>query len=218
MGDLLDSLEASERPPPGQPAFGHGKVAPGGARIFQVVRVPPPLRRGPCCMLFTFGADGRDVRCAVGWRDWARGGHHPARCPDGDSIVMNLDVGGRLRFVRMRHDGTQREVLPPGGTGSGHPTLHASSRFLLTDAYQVEAVSGPGPEIPVRLFDLSAGRGERLCSVEPMGGLSTLALDLHPVWSRDGRAVCFNGAPGGRRAVFVADLSTIVDAVAGAQR
>ena len=39
---------------------------------------------------------------------------------------------------------------------------------------------------------------------------SVLRLDAHPAWSCDGKKVSFNGAPEGRRQVFVADLSRLL--------
>ena len=38
-----------------------------------------------------------------------------------------------------------------------------------------------------------------------------LRLDPHPAWSRDGLKSCFNGAPEGRRQVYIADLSPLPD-------
>jgi hypothetical protein len=35
-------------------------------------------------------------------------------------------------------------------------------------------------------------------------------LDAHPVWSRDYKKVCFNGAPEGKRQVFIANLEGVI--------
>ena len=41
-------------------------------------------------------------------------------------------------------------------------------------------------------------------------GKGVLRLDPHPAWNRNHKQVCFNGAPGGRREVFIAELSNIL--------
>ena len=56
------------------------------------------------------GDDGRQRRRRPGRRHrraWARGGHHPNWCPDGEHVLMNLNTqGDGLRFARLPRDGS----------------------------------------------------------------------------------------------------------------
>ena len=48
---------------------------------------------------------------------------------------MNLNSeGAGLRFVRVRYDGSDLRTLSNTIPGSGHPTLHADGRHVLTSA------------------------------------------------------------------------------------
>jgi len=207
---MVSALPDADRFGRGVCALAHTKVAPDGGRIFQVVRSLPPLRRSIARAIVTFGPGGGDLRCAFTPAQWQPGGHHPAWCPDGEHLVMNVVLKGTMRFARFRYDGSGLEPLSDRHLGSGHPTIHPAGRFLVTDSYQHEAgISGPGPEIPIRLLDLRDDTLEVLFRMPSRGGLTAFACDLHPVWSRDGRKLCLNGAPGDQRAVFVADLAGI---------
>lgn len=61
---------------------------------------------------------------------------------------------------------------------------------------------------PIRLINLSTQEEVYLCTVftDVDSDNETLRIDPHPVWSRDYKKVCFNGAPEGKRQVFIADL------------
>jgi Tol biopolymer transport system component len=73
-------------------------------------------------------------------------------------------------------------------------------------------VAGPGEEVPIRLIDTVRNREQKVTTMFALGSVnpSVLRLDPHPAWSRDGRKICFNGAPDGRRQVFVADLASLL--------
>ena len=74
--------------------------------------------------LITLRSDGTEIRVAVPEALWSRGGHHPNWCPDGETLMMNLNLHlDGLRFVRVRYDGTDLGVMVHGVLGSGHPTL-----------------------------------------------------------------------------------------------
>lgn len=60
---------------------------------------------------------------------------------------------------------------------------------------------------------LNTGEESMICSVftDLKHEDNTLRLDPHPAWSNDYKKICFNGAPGGKRQVLVADLESIFD-------
>jgi len=71
-------------------------------------------------------------------------------------------------------------------------------------------------EVPVRLIDLQKDSEKQVCAIPVIWPRSrVLRLDTHPVWSRDYNRICFNGAPGGRRPVFIGDLESRVISIAG---
>ena len=109
--------------------------------------------------------------------------------------------------------------------GSGHPSVAAGSKYLLTDAYPKQTyVKAPAGEVALRLIDLLNDRELILCTVptdvgggirqalpeDRRSGGSQHKLDPHPAWSRNYNQICFNGAPGGKRQVFIADLFKVL--------
>jgi hypothetical protein len=201
----------------------HVKWNPQGTRLMLVLRSLPrswlPWRRRKrdgTKQVITLDADGSNLRVAVAAVRWARGGHHPNWCPDGERVLMNLDTrGDGLRFARLALDGSACETLAPAVRGSGHPTLHPGGRYLLTDAYVTEPVAFGDGTAPIRLVDLEANRDEALLRIrtQPAAERATGALrvDPHPAWDRGYRRIAFNACPAGRRQVFVADLGGVLD-------
>jgi hypothetical protein len=193
----------------------HSKYNPQGTRIMQVVRARDPESKEGAYkwgILTTFDADGSNIRVAVSPQFWKRGGHHPNWHPDGRRLLMNLTPEDKLRFCLFRYDGSDFRVIGSDLLGSGHPAFEKTGRFICTDSYPREPVAGPGEEVPIRLIDTVRNREQKVTTMFALGSVnpSVLRLDPHPAWSRDGRKICFNGAPDGRRQVFVADLASLL--------
>jgi hypothetical protein len=164
--------------------------------------------------VITVAADGTDVQMAVNATDWARGGNHPNWCPDGRHVMMNLNADGSgLRFVRFRYDGGPMKVMHSRILGSGHPSLHPSERYLLTDAYPNEPAGFGDGTVPIRLIDLLTGTEHILARIKVNSGYLGLKremrVDAHPAWDETGTWIVFNGSPNGTRQVFAADTSAI---------
>lgn len=125
---------------------------------------------------------------------------------------MNLTPEDKLRFCLFRHDGSDFQVIGKEILGSGHPAYEKTGRYICTDAYPREPVTGPGKEVPIRLIDTVRMQQQKVTTIFTLGNVnpSVLRLDPHPAWSRDGTKICFNGAPDGRRQVFVADLKNLL--------
>ena len=202
----------------------HVKWNPQGTRLIFVLRSLPRSwlpwrrkRRFGTRQVVTLDADGGNVAVSVSASRWARGGHHPNWCPDGEHVLMNLNTEGKgLRFARLARDGSTCETLLDSVLGSGHPTLHPDGRHLLTDAYTDEPVAFGDGTVPIRLVDLRDGTDTTLVRIrtEPLIARATGALrvDPHPAWDRSYTRIAFNACPNGRRQVFVADLSGFVAA------
>jgi len=150
-------------------------------------------------MILTLNADGSDVRVALPDRAWAKGGHHPNWCPDGERILMNLDLHGeeKLRFILVNHDGDHLHTVSDGLVGSGHPTLHPDGRHILTDTYPYEPMAAGDGTSPLRWIDTADETEQTLVRIRTRpgnrglaGSCSTLARGMvggecsSPIWGR----------------------------------
>jgi hypothetical protein len=163
--------------------------------------------------LITCDTKGKNLRVVVDADLWARGGHHPNWCPDGDHILMNLNLNGSgMRFVQMKYDGSDLRIVAPNCQGSGHPTMHFDGIHILTDAYPAEPVSFGDGTVPIRWIDTRADSELALLRIESVpryeGRKRILRVDPHPAWDRSFTRFAFNACPGKRRGVFVADLGS----------
>ena len=177
----------------------HVKWNPQGDRLLIVMRqvlgpAEPGRFRSIRKHVLTMRPDGSDVCQAVSADLWKRGGHHPNWCPDGKSIIMNLNVPGAVRrfprtrnaltrilknfgsvgrrvsgfdfrFVRVRYDGSRMQVMSPDACASGHPTLHVRGRYILTDAYLNEPPAFGDGTVPIRLVDTQTGWDQTLVRI-----------------------------------------------------
>jgi len=209
----------------------HTKYNKQGTRIMQVLRGLIG-DKGRDASLFTFNTDGSDIKQCLSrnhWNQKARfggGGNHPNWHPDGEHIVMNciprwLGYEDML-FCQFKFDGSDFKVLSEQHLGSGHPSVNANSTYLLADTYPKQKwVPSPKGKVPIRLLNLNTDEEQMICSIATDVGNKGQAykkgepgshykLDPHPVWSHDYKKVCFNGAPEGRRQVYIADLTEIL--------
>jgi hypothetical protein len=157
----------------------------------------------------TMKLDGSELHCAIGPEQWVKGGHHAMWFPDGWRISMNLAIDRQgLRLVQANGDGSGLRKMHETVVGSGHPTVHPDGRHVLTDAYAGEKVAFGDGTVPLRWIDLQTGQEQMLVrmSIKQACTDSALRIDPHPAWDRTWRYVAFNGAIGGTRRVFVADM------------
>jgi Tol biopolymer transport system component len=202
--------------------FFHTKFNLQGSRIFQVTRclfpdyivAKEPAKRGRHPILMVFDQDGSNIQETVTREQWDFGGNHPTWHPDGEHIVMNLTpvwLGeNEIRFCMVHHSGNDMKVLSKKHLGTrGHNSVTPDTSYLLGDYYVREYKQLGYEECPIRLIDLNTEEEVHITKVftDLDIDVSTFRVDPHPVWSRDYKKVCFNGAPGGNRQVFVADLS-----------
>lgn len=201
--------------------FFHSKFNPRGDRILQVFRclLPESMSAGDGSAkrvnptLLTFDPDGSNLNIAIPNQVWGKGGNHPNWHPDSRHILMNLQLDyEHLRLCRFLDDGSDFTVLSNTVYGSGHPSFHRNGRHIVTDSYPQEIFASKSGEVPIRLIDLEAQTEEDVCFIFTNGRLKigALRVDPHVVWSRDYSKVCFNGAVEGRRQIFVADLSEVI--------
>lgn len=196
--------------------FFHSKYNLQGTRIFQVFRgvFPGSAKYHPT--LLSFDPDGTDIQQPLNREHWSQGGNHPNWHPDGERIVMNVTPAwlgdDNMRFCIFHHKGRDFKILSSKHTGSGHPSVDRDSAYLISDYYVGEYRKLGHKKCPIRLIHLGTEEEVAICTVFTDVDISesTYRVDPHPVWSRDYKSVCFNGAPGGVRQVFVADLDGVI--------
>jgi len=195
----------------------HTKWNPQATRLMFVLRwLAPAPAQVRLNNVITMNADGSGIRRPITDAQWRRGGHHPNWCPDGEHVLMNLNLhGDGLRLISVRHDGADLRALSTTLIGSGHPTLHPDGIHVLTDAYVSEMLAFRDGTTPIRWLDLPGGSETQLVRIRTQadftGPRQELRVDSHPAWDREFRRVAFNACPAGSREVFVADLSSLVD-------
>jgi hypothetical protein len=195
---------------------------PQGTRLMAFLRWSDPTQNGPrtgprLLTLVTMKPDGSDIHLAVTPEQYARGGHHPMWAPDGEHLTINLNIrdGTKdLDLVSVRYDGTHLRSIHP--IGSGHPSMHRTKPFVLTDAYPREPVTRGDGTAPLRLIDLRDRTEIALAQVlltrsETPRLTSEHRVDAHPVWDRSGRLVVFNGVHEDTRAVYIADVGPYLE-------
>lgn len=234
LQQFFDTAQDKERYENSTGYLFHCKFNRQNTRILQVFRAQKN-NKGRNASLFSMDTDGsRLQQCltAEKWNHIARlggSGNHPNWHPDGEHVIMNcvpvwLGYTDML-FCSFRFDGADFKVLSEKHPGSGHPSVDASGKYLVADAYPkqsyVQSVEG---EVAIRLLNLHTDNEMLICTVpndvgggvkqsrpdSTISGGSQYKLDPHPAWNRNYKQVCFNGAPGGRRQVFIANLSTLL--------
>jgi hypothetical protein len=161
----------------------------------------------------TLRLDKSEMHCAIGPEQWEKGGHHATWFPDGKRISMNLNIDREgLRFVQVNADGSGLRKMLDHVYGSGHPTVHADNRHLLTDTYTNEVTAYGDGTIPLRWIDLQTGAERILLRINTAQSCpdSTLRVDPHPAWDRKWRYVTFNAFVDGTRRVFMADMQQLI--------
>lgn len=198
----------------------HAKWNARGDRIMFVVRGKPHGAGVERRAVVTLRPDGSELRVAISPETWVPGGHHPNWLPDGDRVLMNLNLRGEgMRLASARYDGADLAPLTEAVPGSGHPSLHPNGRHVLTDAYTHEPLAYGDGTTPLRLIDVAAGREITLARIRTAppdeGPVRMWRVDPHPAWDRAYRRAVFNACPGGVRRVYLADLSALVAAGEG---
>jgi Tol biopolymer transport system component len=196
----------------------HAKWNPQGTRLMFILRWIPPIDGQPRFRnVITMDANGGNIRRPITHRHWSRGGNHPNWCPDGEHLLMNLNLYGTgSLLVSVRYNGTNLRPMNNTLVGTGHPTLHPDGIHVLTDDYREPPVGFGDGTTPIRWLNLADTTETRLVRIRTRAGFSgphnELRVDCHPAWDSAFRRFAFNGCPTGTRQVFVADMAGLVGA------
>jgi hypothetical protein len=195
-------------------------------RIMLVLRYMPYNVKQRKPMLITMTRSGEDIRVAIPASEWAdKGGNHPNWHPDGEHVIMNLDIEALdpdredWRYVKARYDGTGLTEFTSVPANHGHPSIHPGGRYMISDVYPREADAFGDGTVPLHFIDLEKHERQTLLRMDSvsrffdddMNTAKEMRVDLHPAWDRSAytRAV-INGVLDGTRRVFVVDLSEVM--------
>ena len=196
----------------------HAKWNPQGTRLMLILRwIPPGKTKRILKNVVTLDADGGNIHRPINHDHWRHGGHHPNWCPDGEHLLMNLNLRGTgLLLVSVRFDGADLHPLSETLPGTGHPTMHPDGIHVLTDDYALSKHALSQDTTPIRWLNLADSTEIQLVRIRTrpdfLGPLLEMRIDCHPAWDRDFRRFAFNACPEGTRQVFVADMSALLDA------
>lgn len=156
-----------------------------------------------------------DIHLASGSHIWGQAGGHPNWHPDGINIIRVLKPDGPnspYRFCQHRYEGKNFQVLTDTKIGGDHPRITPDSRYISTDDFPME---NGDQMLKLRLIDLQTDTDYSLLTMHTFlrQGLrnSTLRLDGHPTWDRLYKKLAFQAAPEGKRQVYIADLSSVLN-------
>jgi hypothetical protein len=187
----------------------HLQFSPGGRRITFLHRWKKAADTGFTTRMLVARPDGSDLR--VVW-DHGMVSHFDWR-DDRTMLAWARGADGRNRFWLKDVVTDEASVLGEGVlTADGHCSYAPDRRWLLDDTYPNRSDRNKQTLVLFRVADgarIDIGRYESMAAI--IG--KPYRCDLHPRWARDGRQVCIDSThEGGRRQVFVADVSAIVGA------
>ena len=186
--------------------FNHLQWAPDGRRFAFLHRWRPPsgAPRGHLTRLATAAPDGSGLAVLA---DEERVSHYDWRDPS--HILAWARYKGQEAFF-LYHDpsGGADVVGPEAMPRDGHCSYSpdAARRLVANDTY-------PDAEQKRTLYVYDTRTGERTDLgrfFAPPELANDFRVDLHPRWSRDGTALCFDSAHEGSRQLYVADVPTVV--------
>jgi hypothetical protein len=215
LADVAEKIPTAAPGKNGTYYFWHSKVNPQSTKILQVARcLFPSGQGGRNPMVFTYNADGTDLKFASGEYVWGQGGGHPNWHPDGLHIIRVMRPEGSEhphRYCQFLYDGSDFKVIGNNIIGEGHPRITPDSKYITTDSFPIE---NGAQKIRIKLIDLTSEEEVIIAQMNTSKreGLKndTIRLDGHPTWGRNYKKLAFQAAPDGLRQVFVADLTNIV--------
>jgi hypothetical protein len=234
MQSFFDAAEEKEKYTNHIGYLFHSKFNKQNTKILQVFRAQENVK-GRNASLFSMNTDGSDLQQCLSTEHWNQvarlggSGNHPNWHPNGEQVIMNCVptwLGFRdMLFCSFHFDGSDFKVLSEKHLGSGHPSVSGNGKYLLADAYPKQSyVNATDGEVSLRLINLNTDGELQLCTIpndvgggisqsipgDKITGGSQHKLDPHPAWNRLYNQICFNGAPGGIRQVFLADLKNVL--------
>jgi hypothetical protein len=218
----------------------HSKWSPDGEKILFLIRWLKNGATKSSNFLISIDKDGSDPEIIVNSKRWI-GGHHPNWTPN-NNVIMNLMYGNpnaKLGFITNFLEKVSRKLgvryfsnhkllrvsiidlkskldTPFNNKvfGSGHPSMHHTGNFVVTDCYPNERVANANGSVPIRI--ISQNTEKTLFELETIPKHNGLAgewrIDPHPAFSRCGKFLVTNFANGNVRGVRVDNIESFLNA------
>ncbi|MFC1671566.1 hypothetical protein ACFL01_00370 [Planctomycetota bacterium] len=186
----------------------HIQINTDGTRFAMLHRYRRLDKRGHVTRLFTCAVAGSDLYCLNPNRKTS---HYDWRDPDHILAWARTPDSSKEepvhRYVLFTDRSNQYELVGDGIlTTDGHCSWSPDQRWFLSDTY-------PGREDPKQILFLYEPATDRRVELgrflSPPEFTGDWRCDLHPRWSRDGRAVCFDSAMDGTRQLYIIDVGTV---------
>ena len=118
--------------------------------------------------------------------------------------LMSRVVGDS--YMLVHDDGREPERFARGVlTSDGHCTVSRDRKWMLTDGY-----TDRRNRLPLFLLEMGSGRATRIGRFDTPSTLDgPIRCDLHPRLRDDAGSVCIDSAMGGRRRVYLVDVSGV---------
>jgi hypothetical protein len=131
-------------------------------------------------------------------------GHHPAWLPDGSGVYSYDRQGEATQALALDRPGQARVVLHPDLPGT-HPTFHPTRPWLVSDIFVQD-----GESVEIALWRTDTWAKTVLARYPHTRFHHQDGFHPHPVFSRDGRRLYFNGMDGGPCGLWALDLPETV--------
>lgn len=135
---------------------------------------------------------------------------HPLWASDDEVIVWGPHAGEIHYQLYNDRTGEVQAIGPDVLTENGHMTFGRDRRFMLSDTYPDATTN----KRILFLYDMKTGIRHDLGQFYTPADLGKHnRCDLHPRWSRDNRQVCIDSVHEGVRAMYVLDISPLLDSL-----
>jgi hypothetical protein len=211
--DIVEHISKEEEIQNGTFYLFHVKLNQQNTKLFMVLfSTGAKGRLGPTRQLIVYDLKTEKIKLLLKDAEWSKGGHHPNWMPNGEDILMNLKYPDKkMRFIRINSSSGEKHILAEHIVGGGHPSVNYDCRYILTDAYISEGMGDTEGKVPIRLIDLENATEQHISRIFTNRLDGPCRIDPHPAWSEKHKKIIWNGIENGKRRVFIADASGLLD-------
>jgi hypothetical protein len=211
--EIVDGVSEAENISGGTHYVFNTKINAQNTKLFIVLfSLGSKGRIGPTLQLIVYDFASQNLSLVLKDSEWSKGGHHPNWMPNGRDILMNLKHPDNImRFVKINSDTLVKELLVEDVVGGGHPSTDLKCQYILTDAYISEGLGDREGKVPIRLIDIAEKVETHIARIYTKRLDGPCRIDPHPVWSHKHDKIIWNGIENGKRRVFIADMTKLLN-------